>query len=70
MLPCTSYDAVMTPNEKLANEVLDALLRARLISEGKRNEFLSKLAMGTISQDDWILYIKPVEESKGGNGDV
>lgn len=51
-------DVVMkTPNEKLAEQVKDALCEAGLITDSHRAELLEKLEAGNAASEDWSLWI-------------
>ena len=46
----------MTPDEKLAQEIVDELVRLNLISSTRMTEVVSKIAAGTVSIDDWTVW--------------
>ena len=46
-----------SPNDILAEEIVNDLFEAGLLLENHKDELLSKLKTGGASQDDWNLWI-------------
>ncbi len=47
-----------SPNDVLAEEIINDLIEAGLIPENRIDELRSKLKTGGASQDDWNLWIE------------
>lgn len=47
-----------TPNEILAGQVTDSLLKAGFVSASKASEVLAKISSGGATSEDWRLWIE------------
>jgi hypothetical protein len=52
-----------TPNERLAEIVADALVKAGLVSSARLDELKRKLAAGTAKAEDWSHWIEHARRS-------
>ena len=48
----------MEPSKQLAKVVFDKLIEAKLLQPADKNQYLAKIADGTITQQDWRLAIE------------
>ena len=49
---------MQTPNEVLAEQITEQLIIEKLIPEAKRAEILERLSKGSITTEDWKLYVE------------
>jgi hypothetical protein len=55
-----------SPNDVLAEDVADKLVKAGLISKDKLDEILAKVKSGTASVEDWKLWIDVSQKKPAG----
>ena len=63
----TAAPATVSPDEALAEEIVNALIDAKLMHKAKAAETKKKIAAGTMDQDDWRALVelkRPDAESK------
>ena len=49
---------VLTPQEQLTQEIVDALIESGMLDKAKEQEVKRKFAAGQLTRDDWSLYIE------------
>ena len=54
-----------TPSQKLAARILKRLADAKLLREADAQALASKLAAGSLKQEDWRLAVEKALEKKG-----
>ena len=66
-MPESTNPATRTPNEQLADKIVESLCAKQLIPAAKKNEILGKLTKGTATQDDWKLWLEmPLMKKEAG----
>lgn len=53
-----------TPNEVLAGQVTESLVKAGFVSAAKAAEVLAKVQSGGASSEDWLLWIELAQAEK------
>ena len=59
-----------TPNERLAEIVADALVKAGLVSSARLEDLKRKLAAGTAKAEDWSHWIEHAQRQQQRNARV
>lgn len=63
----------LSPNDRLANDIADALVEAGLITTTHENALREKLKVGGVKQEDWNLWVdvatSPETEQDGEDAD-
>lgn len=62
----TSKNEELSPNDALAQEVVNKLVDAGLVTQAKAAEVLTKLKAGTATSADWTLWIDLGQAKKPG----
>jgi hypothetical protein len=57
-----SVDPTRTPDQELADIIVDKLVAAGLVSQAKSTELRKMLAAGTVTIEDWKRYVEQAEE--------
>ncbi|MCZ7564361.1 MAG: hypothetical protein M5U08_11790 [Burkholderiales bacterium] len=60
----------LSPNDTLAQEVVNKLVEAGLVTKAKAAEVLTKVKAGTATSEDWKLWIDLGQAKKPGTKDV
>lgn len=60
----------LSPNDTLAEEVVNKLVEAGLVSKAKAAEVMAKVKAGTATSEDWKLWIDLGQAKKTGGQDA
>lgn len=60
----------LSPNDSLAEEVVNKLVEAGLVSKTKAAEVMAKVKAGTATSEDWKLWIDLGQAKKPGGKDA
>lgn len=52
-----------TPTQQLAEEIATALIDAKLIEKGRKEELIKKMVAGKVKSEDWALWVDTAMET-------
>lgn len=58
-----------TPDDALAQEIVEALIEAKLMQDAKKAATRKKIASGEMDQDDWRALVEFKRDAKEGEED-
>ncbi|GBE07245.1 hypothetical protein BMS3Abin11_00348 [bacterium BMS3Abin11] len=64
----TEQKQILSAQEYLAQEIIDALIEKKLISANKKKKLTQQVAMGLLDAEDWTLLIDMATEQEANNG--
>ncbi len=64
----TEQKQILSAQEHLAQEIIDALIEKKLISANKQKKLTQQVAMGLLDAEDWTLLIDMATEQEAKNG--
>lgn len=60
----TEQKQTLSAQEQLAQEIIDALIEKKLISDNKQKKLTQQVAMGLLDAEDWTLLIDMATEEE------
>jgi hypothetical protein len=58
-----------SPNDELAAEIVNALVKARLVDPSQMEKAQDRIATGTMKREDWRLLLDPKRPKRGRTTD-